>query len=107
MLRNILYSDQTRSLHKEIPFFRAFGSFFTLTPVLHERVPDDVLDSGRSSGSYLGADTSPCIFIANKKSSAPNDADTIRSLSDGDIMNGLHGLLDDRFETHLLMNIDI
>jgi hypothetical protein len=108
-----MVSDHTRSLHKEMPFFRAFGSYFSLQMVLERVIADDNRNhnlevEGRQLDfdyTRLGAQSDSFLFVCKRKLDTLDERD-IGLISDAEIMGGFRGLLDDTFESLLLMNID-
>lgn len=58
--------------------------------------------NGRASD--LGADSESYIFVSRRKYET---RDLVISLSDEELMRGFRGLLDDAFESMLLMSIDV
>jgi len=69
---SIVVSYRIRSLPKEIPFWSAFGLWFSYEPVLYRRYRQSPLSSRQGSGEY-GGDLPPLTIHSNKDSEAEWD----------------------------------
>ena len=98
-----MHLDQSRSLQKEALFWKAFGSWFSCTPVLSRARGSSVSNTTHSPWERFGAESGRFIFVARRKETP--FADLGLTLSDSELMEGPMGVGNDFFECMLLMDL--